>query len=107
MLTTGYQRTLVPTDLWKMPDEFQAGIMADRLMNNFEKRRKSVEDWNKALDDGSYKPSAMRKAWWRVGKAFGGSGDGRRKVGLAMALSDTVRARRTIPSRRRWCTNSR
>lgn len=94
MLTTGYQRTLVPTDLWKMPDEFQAGIMADRLMNNFEKRRKSVEDWNKALDDGSYKPTAMRKAWWRVGKAFGGSGDGRRKVGLAMALSDTVRARK-------------
>ncbi|GAA5952191.1 hypothetical protein JCM8115_003528 [Rhodotorula mucilaginosa] len=89
MLTTGYQRTLVPTDLWKMPDEFQAGIMADRLMNNFEKRRKSVEDWNRALDDGSYKPSTMRKAWWRVGKAFGGSGDGRRKVGLAMALSDT------------------
>jgi hypothetical protein len=27
--------------------------MADRLMNNFEKRRKSVEDWNRALDDGS------------------------------------------------------
>ncbi|BGP58188.1 hypothetical protein JCM8202v2_005849 [Rhodotorula sphaerocarpa] len=89
MLTTGYQRTLVPTDLWKMPDDFQSGIMADRLMNNFERRRKAVEDWNKALEDGTYKPSGMRRAWWRVGKAFGGSGDGKRKVGLALALSDT------------------
>ncbi|BGP39125.1 hypothetical protein JCM10450v2_003079 [Rhodotorula kratochvilovae] len=89
MLTTGYQRTLVPTDLWKLHDEFQAGFLADKLMHNFERRRKTVEDWNKALEDGSFKPSALRRAWWRIGKTFGGTGDGKRKVGMALAISDT------------------
>ncbi|BGO90746.1 hypothetical protein NBRC10512v2_002998 [Rhodotorula toruloides] len=89
MLITGYQRTLVPTDLWKLHEDFQASFLADRLVANFERRRKAVEAWNKALEDGSYKPSALRRAWWRVGKAFGGKGDGKRQVGLALAISDT------------------
>ncbi|GAA5878573.1 hypothetical protein JCM1840_007455 [Sporobolomyces johnsonii] len=84
LLTTGYQRTLEPTDLWKLHDEFQAGYLADVLMSNFEKRRAKVEAWNQALEDGTYKPSAIRRTWWRLRKR-----DGKRKVGLAMALSDT------------------
>ncbi|GAA5984896.1 hypothetical protein JCM11641_003618 [Rhodosporidiobolus odoratus] len=84
MLTTGYQRTLVPTDLWKVPEDFESGVLADKLMANFEKRRKKVEDWNKALADGSYKPGLIRRSWWKVRKT-----DGKRKVGLALALSDT------------------
>ncbi|GAA5952785.1 hypothetical protein JCM21900_005802 [Sporobolomyces salmonicolor] len=84
LLTTGYQRTLVPTDLWKLPDDFQAGHLADVLMSNFEKRRAKVEAWNQSLEDGTYKPSAIRRTWWRLRRR-----DGRRKVGLAMALSDT------------------
>ncbi|GAA5855654.1 hypothetical protein JCM8547_001633 [Rhodosporidiobolus lusitaniae] len=84
MLTTGYQRTLVPTDLWAIPDNMQAGHLADTLMANFNKRRQKIEDWNKAIDDGSYKPSALRKAWWKLRKT-----DGKRKVGMAKALSDT------------------
>jgi len=86
MLTTGYQRTLVPTDMWRLHEEFEAGYLADKLMANFDRRRKDVENWNKALDDGSYKPSALRKAWWRIRKH-----DGKRKVGMALAISDTVR----------------
>ncbi|CEQ43018.1 SPOSA6832_04911, partial [Sporobolomyces salmonicolor] len=84
LLTTGYQRTLVPTDLWKLQDDFQAGHLADVLMSNFEKRRAKVEAWNQSLEDGTYKPSAIRRTWWRLRRR-----DGRRKVGLAMALSDT------------------
>ncbi|TNY22115.1 P-loop containing nucleoside triphosphate hydrolase protein [Rhodotorula diobovata] len=84
MLTTGYQRTLVPTDMWRLHEEFEAGYLADKLMANFDRRRKDVENWNKALDDGSYKPSALRKAWWRIRKH-----DGKRKVGMALAISDT------------------
>ncbi|GAA6012116.1 hypothetical protein JCM10207_005134 [Rhodosporidiobolus poonsookiae] len=89
MLTTGYQRTLVPTDLWRIPETMESGYLADKLMANFNKRRAKVEAWNKALEDGSFKPSALRKLGWRIGKTFGGSGDGKRKVGLAMAISDT------------------
>ncbi|GAA5927818.1 uncharacterized protein JCM15063_006002 [Sporobolomyces koalae] len=84
MLNTGYQRTLVPTDLWKLNENFEAGHLSDLLLSNFEKRRAKVEAWNKALEDGSFKPGPVRKIWWKVRKT-----DGKRKVGLALALSDT------------------
>jgi hypothetical protein len=84
MLTTGYQRTLVPTDLWKLNENFEAGYLSDLLLKNFEKRRAKVESWNKALEDGSFKPGVIRRTWWKIRKT-----DGKRKVGLALALSDT------------------
>jgi len=84
MLNTGYQRTLVPTDLWKLHEDFEAGHLSDLLISNFEKRRSKVEEWNKALEDGSYKPGPVKRIWWKIRKT-----DGKRKVGLAMALSDT------------------
>lgn len=94
LLLVGYQRPLQPTDLWKLPEELEAGPLADALMDNFNRRRKNVEDWNKAIDDGSFKPSALRRTWWRAQKAMGrGDGTGKRKIGLAMALSDTFRWR--------------
>lgn len=84
LLITGYQRTLQTTDLWKLDEDMEVGRLADKLLENFERRRKVIDEWNDALDNGTYKPSMMRKAWWKVrGK------DGRRKVGLAWALSDT------------------
>ncbi|GAA5974663.1 hypothetical protein JCM5350_001237 [Sporobolomyces pararoseus] len=84
MLITGYQRTLVPTDLWKLNENFEAGYLSELLLSNFEKRRADVEKWNKALEDGSYKPGVVRRTWWKIRKT-----DGKRKVGLALALSDT------------------
>ncbi|GAA5955029.1 hypothetical protein JCM3765_003165 [Sporobolomyces pararoseus] len=84
MLITGYQRTLVPTDLWKLNENFEAGYLSELLLSNFEKRRAVVEKWNKALEDGSYKPGVVRRTWWKIRKT-----DGKRKVGLALALSDT------------------
>ncbi|GAA5823616.1 hypothetical protein JCM11251_000700 [Rhodosporidiobolus azoricus] len=84
IMTLGYQRTLVPTDLHRIPESMESGPLADQLMANFEKRRKKVEEWNKALDDGSFKPGPFRRAWWKFRKT-----DGKRKVGLALALSDT------------------
>ncbi|KAK4057952.1 hypothetical protein OIO90_001171 [Microbotryomycetes sp. JL221] len=91
LLIVGYQkRTLEPLDLWKLDPSMEAGPLADKLMANFERRRKIIEDWNKSIDDGTYKPSALRKAWWRTIKLIGvGDGSGKRKVGLAWALSDT------------------
>jgi ATP-binding cassette subfamily C (CFTR/MRP) protein 1 len=55
------------------------------------RRRLAVEAWNAALDDGSYKPSHMKKMWWKTKKSVFrlGTGDGKNHVGLAGALSDT------------------
>lgn len=84
MLNTGYQRTLVPTDLWKLNENFEAGYLSELLMSNFEKRRLKVEKWNQAIEDGRFKPGVVRRTWWKIRKT-----DGKRKVGLALALSDT------------------
>ncbi|KAM0788854.1 hypothetical protein ACM66B_002939 [Microbotryomycetes sp. NB124-2] len=91
LLILGYQkRTLEPLDLWKLDSSMEAGPLADELMKNFERRRKAIEDWNMALEDGSYKPSAAKKLWWRTLKLIKvGDGTGKRKIGLAWALSDT------------------
>lgn len=80
-----------PLDLWKLNPQEESGYLADRLMENFDRRKIAVEVWNAALADGSYKPTFARKSWWKVKKSvFGiGTGDGKNKVGLAGALSDT------------------
>ncbi|GAA5893310.1 uncharacterized protein JCM6883_007628 [Sporobolomyces salmoneus] len=84
MLNKGYQRILVPTDLWKLNPDFEAAYLSDLLMSNFEKRRVKINHWNKALEDGTYKPGVVRRTWWKIRGT-----DGKRKVGLALALSDT------------------
>lgn len=85
LLILGYQRTLVPTDLWKMPPEWESAHLADVFMANFERRKDSVEAWNKRIEDGTVKPGFARKAWWKAS----GRPDGKRKVGMALAMSDT------------------
>lgn len=90
LLVLGYKRELQATDLPKMDPTRESGYLADKFEINFEKRRKAVEDWNRALDDGSYQPTALVRARWRVNEMLGfGRRDGRRNVGLALALSDT------------------
>ncbi|SCZ99314.1 BZ3500_MvSof-1268-A1-R1_Chr7-2g09480 [Microbotryum saponariae] len=92
LLIVGYQRTLVATDLWKLPPSMECGPLADQLMEHFERRRKEVEAWNQSLDDGSFKPSILRRGWWKMRASIGlGAADGRRKPGLALALSDTFK----------------
>lgn len=91
IIATGYQRTLVPLDLWKLPEDITCGVLADRLQTNFTRRKEAVEKWNKEIDDGTYKPWIQRRLWWKFKKSvFGfGDGDGKRTVGLFGALSDT------------------
>ncbi|GEM08785.1 ABC transporter [Rhodotorula toruloides] len=90
LLVLGYKRELEATDLPKMDETREAGLLADKFEANFARRRKDVEDWNRGLDDGTYVPSTLQKMLWRVSSALGFSrADGRREVGMAMALSDT------------------
>lgn len=85
ILVTGYQRTLQPTDLRKLTPDLESSYLADRLMENFDRRRRAVESWKESLDTGSFKPSFARKFWWKISRQR----NGKRKVGLALALSDT------------------
>ncbi|BGP49528.1 hypothetical protein JCM10450v2_005420 [Rhodotorula kratochvilovae] len=91
LLVLGYKRELQAEDLPKMDPSREAGHLADVFEQNFAKRRKAVEDWNRALDDGSLVPSGWERWKWRAKARVGwGSADGRREIGLCMALSDTL-----------------
>ncbi|GAA5888140.1 hypothetical protein JCM5296_005447 [Sporobolomyces johnsonii] len=90
LLVLGYKRELTATDLPKMDYSREAGHLADVFEQNFERRRRAIEEWNRALDDGSFVPSRWRRMKWRCSSALGfGRADGKREVGVAMALSDT------------------
>lgn len=91
LLVLGYKRELQATDLPKMDPTRESAHLADQFEANFAKRRKAVEEWNAGLDSGAYQPSSFVKARWRMNEMLGfGRRDGRREIGLALALSDTV-----------------
>jgi hypothetical protein len=86
----GYKRELTVTDLPKMDETRQSALLADRFEEHFATRRRRIEEWNKSLGDGTFKPSKFQKLRWKIGSKLGiGREDGKRDVGIAMALSDT------------------
>jgi hypothetical protein len=93
LLVLGYRRTLVAEDLWKMDPTREAEHLADLFEENFYRRKRDVEAWNAALDNGTFRPSPLRKAWWWTFHALTGFGsvDGKKEVGMVWALSDTFR----------------
>lgn len=91
LLILGAKRTLHASDLYKMDESRTAGHLADLFEKNFAKRRLAVDQWNTSIDDGTMNPSIWRRASWKLSHSLTGFGspDGKRKVGIALALSDT------------------
>ncbi|GJN90211.1 hypothetical protein Rhopal_003210-T1 [Rhodotorula paludigena] len=94
LLVLGYKRELEATDLPKMDETRQSGYLADKFEQNFARRRQAIEEWNHALDDGSFVPSRWDRVKWRMRAkvGLGYRADGRREIGLCLvcpALSDT------------------
>ncbi|KAK4049155.1 hypothetical protein OIV83_004300 [Microbotryomycetes sp. JL201] len=90
LLVLGYRRDLSEFDLPKMDPTRESSLLADKFEHHFEERRRQIEEWNNALDDGTYKPTTLERFRWRMLHRFGfGSADGKRKLGLTWALSDT------------------
>jgi ATP-binding cassette subfamily C (CFTR/MRP) protein 1 len=85
ILTIGATRPLIKEDLWRLDDDRKVDILADRLWENFLKRKQKVEEWNVKVENGEIGKSGLRRFWWRVK----GNPDGKKKIGLAGALSDT------------------
>ncbi|GAA5972092.1 hypothetical protein JCM11641_002491 [Rhodosporidiobolus odoratus] len=53
LFVLGYKRELAATDVPKMDQMREAGMLAHLFLANFDKRRKKVEEWNRALETGS------------------------------------------------------
>lgn len=93
ILVRGFRRTLVAEDLWKMDESRESDRLADEFMGNFDSRKARVEEWNRAFDAGEIQPSWIRKLWWHYWSSSTGINEpnGRRTVGIAMALGYTFR----------------
>lgn len=93
LLVLGYKRELETTDLPKMDVTRQAAGLSELFEINFQRRLEEVRAWNRALEDGTYTPTRMERAKWELRHRLTGWGspDGKRKIGMAMALSDTFR----------------
>ena len=99
----GYQRTLQATDLWKIDESRESGILGAKLDEAWARRVQAADEWNARLAKGDIKPSLIKRAKWSI-QALGGQGsyrerraalesrwrevDGRRQPSLAWALND-------------------
>ena len=64
-------------------------VLADTFLARLEHRRSKAKAWNARLASGEYRPTGLRKAWWRIRSSVGiGAADGKVTVGLAGAISD-------------------
>jgi ATP-binding cassette subfamily C (CFTR/MRP) protein 1 len=92
-MSLGYQRTLAKEDLWALDRQHQSEYLADQVITHWERRNKEAQEWNARLDDGSYKPSALRRSWWKTKSSIGlGKADGRQDIPeLYWAISDTFK----------------
>lgn len=78
----GYQRTLQATDLWKMDESREAGVLGDKLDQAWARRVKAANEWNARLAAGDIKPSLYKRAKWSA-QALRGSGTyGERRIAL-------------------------
>ncbi|KAI0661576.1 ABC protein [Cubamyces menziesii] len=103
LMSLGYQRTLQATDLWKMDESRESGILGAKLDEAWARRVQAADEWNARLAKGDIKPSLIKRAKWSI-QALRGQGsyserraalesrwrevDGRKQPSLAWALND-------------------
>ncbi|KAI0833290.1 ABC protein [Trametes gibbosa] len=103
IMSLGYQRTLQATDLWKMDESRESGVLGDKLDQAWARRVQTAKEWNARLANGDVKPSVFKRAKWSV-QSLRGEGsyrerrkileqrwrdiDGRKEPSLAWALND-------------------
>ncbi|KAI9000636.1 P-loop containing nucleoside triphosphate hydrolase protein [Trametes punicea] len=103
IMSLGYQRTLQATDLWKMDESRESGVLGAKLDEAWARRVQSADEWNARLAKGEIKPSLIKRAKWSM-QALRGQGtyrerraalesqwrevDGRKQPSLVWALND-------------------
>lgn len=92
-MALGYQRQLAKEDLWALDVQHQSEHLADLVISNWERRLKASKEWNAKLEDGSFKPSILRKGAWKLKSSIGlGRADGKQDIPeLYWAVSDTFK----------------
>lgn len=68
LMTLGYQRPLMATDLWKMDKTREAGPLADKFMQAYSKREIAAKEYNAKLVDPvePVQPSRYQRLKWHT-----------------------------------------
>ncbi|KAF9255406.1 ABC transporter [Marasmius fiardii PR-910] len=95
LLRLGYSRPLEATDLYKLQDERSAAYIGNRILESWERRQKTAEEYNNRLANGKILPG-WRKVWWTAHgrreerEKHWREVSGKKKPSLAMAMNDSV-----------------
>ncbi|KAH0833242.1 ABC transporter [Lanmaoa asiatica] len=97
LMSLGYTRPLVASDLYKLPDERSSARFANAILTSFERRRKAAAIYNERLENGQIGPGVIKCLWWSIRgvraereKAWR-KRDGKRKASLALSMNDSVK----------------
>ena len=74
LMALGYARPLEASDLWKLPDQISAGVIAETILSSFDARRKRADEYNTRLANGDIKPPLRLRVMSRV------CGDGEKRL---------------------------
>lgn len=68
LMTLGYQRPLMATDLWKMDRTREARLLSDKFMDAYTRREVEAKAYNASLVDSvnPVKPSRLQRFKWHV-----------------------------------------
>jgi hypothetical protein len=95
ILALGYARPLVAADLYELQDSRAAGLIADRILASYDRRRAAADAYNARLAAGDVRPG-WRAAWWAL---RGGRAErerkwreegGKKSPSLTMAMNDSI-----------------
>ena len=96
LLALGYARPLYDTDLYKLQDDRSSAAIADKIVADFERRRKIADEYNARLARGEVSPG-LRALWWRIRgdrstreKAWR-ENTGKKRPNLALAMNSSVK----------------
>jgi hypothetical protein len=91
ILSLGYSRPLVAGDLYKLQDERSAAIIADRIIESFDRRKQEVAEYNGRLAGGDISPGVYRFWWSDDRRRRWREKDGKKKASLVLAMNDSVK----------------
>jgi hypothetical protein len=95
LLSLGYARPLEATDLFKLQEDRSAAVIAKKITDSFESRRKKADEYNDRLARGKVSPG-LRGIWWSLKgnrqerERHWREVTGKRKPSLILAMNDSV-----------------
>ncbi|KAJ3509959.1 hypothetical protein NLJ89_g4941 [Agrocybe chaxingu] len=99
LMSLGYARPLKESDLYRLQDSSSASHIGDVIVQSFERRRKTAEEYNERLTSGQVSPSKWKVLCWSLlgnseaREKYWRNVDGKKYPSLVLAMNDSVKYR--------------